>query len=512
HYPFENKELFEKTYPADFISEGVDQTRGWFYSLLAISTLLFNKAPYKNVIVLGHVQDANGQKMSKSKGNVVDPFDALKTHGADAIRWYFYSNSAPWLPNRYHDAAVTEGQRKFMGTLWNTYAFFVLYANIDNFDASKYALEYDKLGVMDRWMISRLNTVVKTADELLGNYKITETARVLQSFVDEMSNWYVRRSRERFWAKGMEQDKINAYMTLYTALVTLCKVAAPMIPFMTEDIYQNLVRSVDKTAPESIHLCDYPVANEAWICPDMEAEMDAVLQVVVLGRNCRNTANIKNRQPIAAMYVKADCALDEEYKAIVADELNVREVRMADSVKQFLSYSFKPQLKTVGPKYGKHLNAIRGALASLNGAAAMDELEATGELKLELGDVTIALTRDDLLIESSQTAGYESCTDNGVTVVLDTTLTPELIEEGFVREIISKVQTMRKESDFQVTDHIAVYVFGNAKIEEIFRNNEATIRAEILADAVEYTEPTAEEHGKEWNINGEKVTLGVKVL
>ncbi|MBQ1272876.1 MAG: isoleucine--tRNA ligase, partial [Clostridia bacterium] len=512
HYPFENKEIFDKTFPADFISEGVDQTRGWFYSLLAISTLLFNKAPYKNVIVLGHVQDADGQKMSKSKGNAVDPFDALQKHGADAIRWYFYSNSAPWLPNRFHHAAVTEGQRKFMGTLWNTYAFFVLYANIDGFDASKYTLDYDKLSVMDKWMISKLNTLIKTSDDYMSNYKITEVARVMQSFVDDMSNWYVRRSRERFWAKGMEQDKINAYMTLYTVLTTFCKLAAPLVPFITEDIYQNLVRSIDKTAPESIHLCDYPVANDAWINPDMEAEMDEVLQVVTLGRNCRNAANIKNRQPIAAMYVKGDRELGEEYKAIVADELNIREVRIADSVKQFLSYSFKPQLKTVGPKYGKYLNAIRTALTELNGSAAMDELETNGCLKLNLEGAEIVLAPEDLLIESAQTEGYESCTDNGITVVLDTTLTPELIEEGFVREIISKVQTMRKESGFEVTDHIAVYVFGNDTIANLFRNNEATIQGEVLADEVQYTEPSAEEHAKQWNINGEKVTLGVKVI
>ncbi len=512
HYPFENQDIFEKTFPADFISEGVDQTRGWFYSLLAISTLLFNKAPYKNVIVLGHVQDADGQKMSKSKGNAVDPFDALNQHGADAIRWYFYSNSAPWLPNRFHHGAVTEGQRKFMGTLWNTYAFFVLYANIDGFDATKYTLDYDKLSVMDKWMISKLNTLIKTCDEYMSNYKITEVSRVMQSFVDDMSNWYVRRSRERFWAKGMEQDKINAYMTLYTVLVTFCKLAAPLVPFVTEDIYQNLVRSIDKSAPESIHLCDYPVANEAWIHPDMEAEMDEVLQVVTLGRNCRNAANIKNRQPIAAMYVKADRELGEEYKAIVADELNVREVRIAESVKQFLSYSFKPQLKTVGPKYGKYLNAIRTALTELNGAEAMDELEANGCLKLNLDGVEILLGKEDLLVESAQTAGYESCTDNGITVVLDTTLTPELIEEGFVREIISKIQTMRKDSGFEVTDHIAVYTFGNDKIAELFRNNEATIKAEVLADAVEYAEPGENEHAKAWSINGEKVTLGVKVI
>ncbi len=512
HYPFENKDVFDKTFPADFISEGVDQTRGWFYSLLAISTLLFNKAPYKNVIVLGHVQDAEGQKMSKSKGNAVDPFDALQKHGADAIRWYFYSNSAPWLPNRYHDGAVTEGQRKFMGTLWNTYAFFVLYANIDNFDATKYTLDYDKLNVMDKWMISKLNSLIQTVDGLMGEYKITEVSRTMQNFVDEMSNWYVRRSRERFWAKGMEQDKINAYMTLYTVLTEFCKLAAPLVPFVTEDIYQNLVKSINAEAPESIHLCDYPVANPAYINREMEAEMEEVLQVVTLGRNCRNAANIKNRQPIAAMYVKAEVELSEEYKAIVAEELNVREVRLADSVKQFLSYSFKPQLKTVGPKYGKFLNAIRGALSDINGSAAMDELEETGALKLNLEGNEIVLTKEDLLIESAQTPGYESCTDYGVTVVLDTTLTEELIEEGFVREIVSKIQTMRKDSGFEVTNRIAVYTYGNDKIEALFQKNGAQIMAEVLAEDILYTQPGEEEHAKEWNINGEKVTLGVKVI
>ncbi|MBP3300248.1 MAG: isoleucine--tRNA ligase [Clostridia bacterium] len=512
HYPFENKDVFEKTFPADFISEGVDQTRGWFYSLLAISTLLFNKAPYKNVIVLGHVQDANGQKMSKSKGNAVDPFDALAKHGADAIRWYFYSNSAPWLPNRYHDGAVTEGERKFMGTLWNTYAFFVLYANIDGFDATKYTLDYDKLSIMDKWMISKLNTLIQNVDDCMANYKITETARVMQTFVDEMSNWYVRRSRERFWAKGMEQDKINAYMTLYTVLVTFCKLAAPMIPFMTEDIYRNLVCSIDKNAPVSVHLCDFPVANAAWINAELEAEMEEVLQVVTLGRNCRNTANIKNRQPIAKMFVKSDRPLSDDCKAIVADELNVREVRNAENVKQFLSYSFKPQLKTVGPKYGKYLNAIRTALAEIDGSAAMDELEANECLKLNLQDAEIILSREDLLIDSAKVEGYESCSDSGVTVVLDTTLTPELIEEGFARELISKIQTMRKDSGFEVTDHIALYAFGNAKIEEILKNNEAFIKGEVLADAVRYEEPAAEQHAKSWNINGETVTLGVQVI
>ena len=405
HYPFENKELFEQQFPANFISEAVDQTRGWFYSLLAESTLLFNKAPYKNVIVLGHVQDENGQKMSKSKGNAVDPFDALNKYGADAIRWYFYINSAPWLPNRFHGKAVVEGQRKFMSTLWNTYAFFVLYADIDNFDPTKYELNYDQLPVMDKWLLSRLNTTVQAVDNDLANYKIPEAARALQEFVDEMSNWYVRRSRERFWAKGMEQDKINAYMTLYHALVTIAKTAAPMIPFMTEDIYQNLVRSVDKDAPESIHLCDFPTVNEAWIDKDLEADMKELLEIVVLGRACRNTANIKNRQPIGTMYVKAEKKMSEFYTDIIADELNVKEVKFADDVESFISYSFKPQLRTVGPKYGKLLGGIRQALTDINGTAAMNELRTNGVLKLDINGNDVELTEEDLLIETAQTEG-----------------------------------------------------------------------------------------------------------
>ena len=441
HYPFENKDLFEQQFPAQFISEAVDQTRGWFYSLLAESTLLFNKAPYQNVIVLGHVQDENGQKMSKSKGNAVDPFDALQTYGADAIRWYFYINSAPWLPNRFHGKAVQEGQRKFMSTLWNTYAFFVLYANIDEFDATKYTLDYDKLSVMDKWLLSKLNTVIQTVDDNLNNYRIPEAARALQEFVDDMSNWYVRRSRERFWAKGMEQDKINAYMKLYTSLVTISKVAAPMIPFMTEDIYQNLVRSIDKDAPESIHLCDFPVANKEWIDKDLEANMDHLLNVVVMGRACRNTANIKNRQPIAAMYIKAPYELSEYFTAIIADELNVKEVKFTDNIESFISYSFKPQLKTVGPKYGKLLNGIRKTLSELDGNKAMAELRANGELKLDIDGNEVVLSEGDLLIETAQMEGYVTESDNDIAVVLDTNLTPELIEEGFVREIISKIHS-----------------------------------------------------------------------
>ena len=510
HYPFENKELFEQQFPANFISEAVDQTRGWFYSLLAESTLLFNKAPYKNVIVLGHVQDENGQKMSKSKGNAVDPFDALNKYGADAIRWYFYINSAPWLPNRFHGKAVVEGQRKFMSTLWNTYAFFVLYADIDNFDPTKYELNYDQLPVMDKWLLSRLNTTVQAVDNDLANYKIPEAARSLQEFVDEMSNWYVRRSRERFWAKGMEQDKINAYMTLYHALVTIAKTAAPMIPFMTEDIYQNLVRSVDKDAPESIHLCDFPTVNEAWIDKDLEADMKELLEIVVLGRACRNTANIKNRQPIGTMYVKAEKKMSEFYTDIIADELNVKEVKFADDVESFISYSFKPQLRTVGPKYGKLLGGIRQALTDINGTAAMNELRTNGVLKLDINGNDVELTEEDLLIETAQTEGYVSESDGETSVVLDTNLTPELIEEGFVREIISKIQTMRKEAGFEVMDKIVVYAHGNDKIQDVMKAHEDEIKSEVLADEMVLGETDG--YVKEWNINKEAVTMGVKKL
>ncbi len=510
HYPFENKDIFEKQFPADFISEAVDQTRGWFYSLLAISTLIFDKAPYKNVIVLGHVQDENGQKMSKSKGNAVDPFDALAEHGADAIRWYFYSNSAPWLPNRFHKDAVTEGQRKFMGTLWNTYAFFVLYANIDKFDATKYTLEYDKLSVMDKWLLSKLNTLVKTVDENLENYKITETARVLQDFVDELSNWYVRRSRERFWVKGMPQDKINAYMTLYTALVTFAKIAAPMIPFMTEDIYQNLVRSIDKDAPESIHLCDFPTWDAKYIDEALEANMEEVLDIVVLGRSCRNAANIKNRQPIGKMYVKAENALDEFFRQIIEEELNIKTVEFTEDVKNFTSYSFKPQLRTLGPKMGSKIGALRGYLAEVDGNAAMDELNENGVLKVTLDGMEFAIETDDLLIETAQMPGYESASDKGITVALDTNLTEELLEEGFVREIISKIQTMRKDSGFEVMDHIRIYEAGNDKVKAILEKNAETIKEEVLCEEIVFD--TEKDTGKEWNINGEKVKLAVEKL
>ncbi len=518
HYPFENKEMFEKNFPADFISEAVDQTRGWFYSLLAISTLIFEKSPYKNVIVLGHVQDENGQKMSKSKGNAVDPFDTLAEHGADAVRWYFYINSALWLPNRFHSGAVTEGQRKFMGTFWNTYAFFVLYANIDEFDATKYTLDYDKLPVMDKWMLSKLNSLIKTVDNHLESYRITEAARLLDDFVDEMSNWYVRRSRERFWAKGMEQDKINAYMTLYTTLVTLAKVSAPFIPYMTEDIYRNLVVKIDSSAPESIHLCEYPSYKEEYIDKELEKNMEALLDVVVLGRACRNTAGIKNRQPIGTMYVKADYSYTDEkgekaeglpsfYLNIIEEELNVKKVVFTQDVRNFTSYSFKPQLKTLGPKFGKQIGAIREILAGLNGNEAMDEVNSAGKLKITLEGAEAFLEKDDLLIEAAQTEGFVSDSDKGITVVLETNLTPELIEEGFVREIISKLQTMRKDAGFEVMDHILVYQDGNEVIRGIFERNMEEIKSEVLAEEITLGETKG--FIKEWNINGENVTLGV---
>ena len=510
HYPFENKELFEQQFPAQFISEAVDQTRGWFHSLMAESTLLFNKAPYENVIVLGHVQDENGQKMSKSKGNAVDPFDALESYGADAIRWYFYINSAPWLPNRFHGKAVMEGQRKFMGTLWNTYAFFVLYANIDNFDASKYTLEYDKLPVMDKWLLSRLNSTVKAVDEHLDNYRIPEAARALDTFVDEMSNWYVRRGRERFWAKGMEQDKINAYMTLYTALVTIAKTAAPMIPFMTEDIYLNLVKSVDEGAPESIHLCDFPTVNDAWIDTELEANMEHVLKAVVMGRACRNNASIKNRQPVGKMFIKAPFALDEFYQEIIRDELNVKEVVFTDDVREFTSYTFKPQLRTVGPKYGKQLGGIQKTLAAIDGNAAMDDLKANGCIAFDVDGVEVKLAEEDLLIDIAHKEGYVTEADNVATVVLDTNLTEELIEEGFVYEIISKIQTMRKEADFEVMDHIRVSLNDNAKLAALAEKNADTICSKVLAD--ELTTDKDYVVTKDWNVNGEQVVISLEKM
>ncbi len=508
HYPFENKEYFEKHFPAQFISEAVDQTRGWFYSLMAISTLLFNKAPFENVIVMGHVQDENGQKMSKSKGNAVDPFEALGKHGADAIRWYFYSNSAPWLPNRYQDKAVTEGQRKFLGTLWNTYAFYVLYANIDNFNPMEYSMDYNQLSAMDKWLLSKMNTMIQTVDDALGHYRIPEAARALEDFVDEMSNWYVRRNRERYWAKGMEQDKINAYLTLYSALVNTCKAAAPMIPFMTEEIYRNIVVKVDPSAPESIHLCLFPEADQSRIDPDLEKDMDEVLKIVVMGRACRNAANIKNRQPIAKMYVKAADVLPEYFTDIICDELNVKQIEFTDDVSAFTSYTFKPQMKTVGPKYGKLLNQIRQILPGLDGNKAMQELKETGALKLEIDGTEVLLKEEDLLIESAQAEGYVSENGGNITVVLDTKLTPELIEEGYVRELVSKIQTMRKEAGFEVMDKICVSMTGNEKLAGVMKKAEQTVLREVMADRAEYGKLSG--YTKEWDINGEKVTLGVE--
>ena len=509
HYPFENEELFKAQFPADFISEAVDQTRGWFYSLLAISTLIFDQAPFKNVIVMGHVQDKDGQKMSKSKGNAVDPMEALNQHGADAIRWYFYTSSAPWLPKRFHDGAVTEGQRKFMGTLWNTYAFFVLYANIDEFDATKYTLEYDKLSVMDKWLLSKLNLVVKGVDSNLAAYRIPEAARLLEEFVDDMSNWYVRRSRERFWAKGMPQDKINAYMTLYTALVTISKAAAPMIPFMTEQIYRNLVCSIDSSAPISVHLCDFPEVQEEYIDTDLENYMETVLKVVVMGRACRNGANIKNRQPIGQMFVKSEVVLPEYYQSIISDELNVKKITFTDDVRNFTSYSFKPQMRTVGPKYGKLLGKIKGLLANLDGNSAMDELNASGALKFDVDGTEVVLTKEDLLIDTAQISGFVSEQDKNITVVLDTNLTPELVKEGMLREVASKIQTMRKEADFQVTDHIIIYVADNAEMEALMTEHAEEVKGYVLAD--EIVTGSMDGYSKSWNVNGHKVTLGVKV-
>ena len=508
HYPFENKEIFEERYPADFISEAVDQTRGWFYSLLAISTLLFDNSSYQNVIVLGHVQDKDGKKMSKSKGNAVDPMDALNKHGADAIRWYFYENSAPWLPNRFHDDAVQEGQRKFMGTLWNTYAFYVLYANIDNFDATRYKLEYDKLSVMDKWVLSRLNTLIKTVDTNLANYKVTETAKALQEFVDELSNWYVRRSRERFWAKEMTQDKINAYMTLYTALITVIKLAAPMVPFITESIYRNLVCSVDDKAPISVHLTDFPVANEAFIDAELEKNMELVLEVVVLGRAARNAANIKNRQPIGNIFVKADRELADFFKEIVAGELNVKHVEFKEDMEEYLSYTLKPQFKVLGPKVGKQISEVKAALLTIDGAKAKEELDKTGKLKLSLKSGEVELIPEDIEIIMSQTDGFATQHYGKVTIALETTLTPELVEEGFVREIISKLQTMRKENGFEVTDRITVFAAGNDKLTDILSRNEDMVKSIVLCNGITYG--STDGFIKEWNINGENITLGVK--
>lgn len=507
HYPFENKEIFDQNFPADFISEAIDQTRGWFYTLMAISTLLFDKAPYKNVIVLGHVQDKDGKKMSKHKGNVVDPWAVLDKQGADAIRWYFYINSSPWLPNRFYEEAVNEGQRKFMGTLWNTYAFFVLYANIDNFDPNNYTLEYDKLQPMDKWILSKLNSLIKFIDEGLDNYKLTETSRAMSEFVDELSNWYVRRSRERFWGKDMPQDKVNAYMTLYTVLVTLTKLSAPFTPFIAESIYQNLVCNVSKDQPESVHLCDFPTYDEKLIDKKLEEDMDSVLSIVVAGRAGRNTANIKNRQPIGNMFVKSNNNLDNMFINIIKEELNIKNIEFKDDISDFTSYSFKPQLRTLGKKYGKLIPSISNYLKENDGIKLMSELKQNGSIKFTIDNENIELSEDDLLIETAQMEGYVSESDKNITIVLDTNLTPELLEEGFVREIISKIQTMRKEAEFEVLDKITVYHNGNENIANIISKNIEQIKEDVLANDI-LSGPT-DGYTKEWNINGEKVTLSV---
>lgn len=510
HYPFENKELFESQFPADFISEAVDQTRGWFYSLLAISTLLFDKAPFKNVLVQGLVQDENGQKMSKSKGNAVDPMEALQKFGADPLRWYFYTNSAPWLPSRFHEKAVIEGQKKFFSTLWNTYAFYVLYANIDSFDPTKYQLDRCALTVMDRWLLSRLNTAVKGVDENLSAYKVPEAARVLQDFVDELSNWYVRRSRERFWAQGMEEDKVAAYMTLYTALVTTARIAAPMAPFMTEEIYRNLVCSVDKDAPESVHLCRWPAYDAGRVDPQLEQDMDEVLKVVTLGRAARNLANRKNRQPLSCLYTDANAGLGELYQEIIKQELNVKDLQFLSDMSQFISYTFKPQLRLLGQKFGKKLGEVRTALQNLDGAAAKKQLDETGSLTLTLSDGEVSLTAEEVLIDTAQKEGFTSVSDRGLTVVLDTTLTPELEEEGFVREIVSKLQSMRKDAGFHVTDHIQVYHQGSEKIAQVLKDHEASILSDVLGEACHQDQ--LDGYTAQWDINGETTTFGVKKL
>ena len=502
HYPFENKELFHKHFPAQFISEAIDQTRGWFYTLMAISTLLFDKSPFENCLVLGHVQDKDGQKMSKHKGNVVDPWQVLDNQGADAVRWYFCASSSPWLPTRFYPEGISEYQRKFIGTFWNTYAFYVLYADIDDFNPMDYKLEYDKLSQMDKWALSKLNTLVKTVDELMTDYKVTESARAIQDFTDELSNWYVRRSRDRFWANGMKQDKINAYMTLYTCLVTLAKVCAPFVPFMTEEIYQNLVTNLDKTAPESIHLCDFPVANEDYIDEKLEENMETVLKIVTLGRACRNVSGMKNRQVLSKAYVESKKKLDENYYYIIKEELNVKELEFVDDASSFVSYNVKPNLKTVGPKFGAILPKINQMLRMGDGTAYVRELKENGKVVLEIGEAKVELLEEDLLIETTKSEKYISMQEDDMIVVLNIELTPELIEEGFVRELISKIQNLRKESGFEVQNHIEIYYSGNDKLAEIIEKNKNEIADDTLADKIE-----AGVGENELDINGEKVML-----
>ena len=507
HYPFENKDMFQRRYPANFISEAIDQTRGWFYTLSAIAACLFDSPAFLNCIVLGHVQDKEGRKMSKHIGNVVDPWVLLDNQGADAVRWYFYTSSMPWLPNRFSAEAVSESQRKYMGTFWNTYAFYILYADIDNFDPTRHKLVRDNLTPMDRWILSRLNTLIGHVEAYLDDLKMTEAGREMQDFMDDLSNWYVRRCRERYWGKDMTADKEAAYMTLYTVLKTMALISAPFTPFMSETMYQNMVRTVDKSAPESIHLCDWPHKDESFIDPELEANMAAVLDIVVLGRSARNAANIKNRQPVASMYVQGK-ALPDMYVSIIADELNVKEVRFVDDASSFISYRVKPQLKTLGPRYGKLLPKINQYLAGEGVGNAVVAAHNRGEnYKFDIDGTEISLAAEDVLVSTEENAGFVTVTEHDLSVVLDTNLTPELIEEGFVREIVSKVQTMRKEAGFEVTDHIVLSHHGNSLIESIFAKHGAEIAADTLADSIKLGSAG---YVKDWEINGESVTLGVE--
>ncbi len=509
HYPFENKDLFEKTFPADFISEAVDQTRGWFYTLLTISTILFGKAPFKNCIVLGHVNDKNGVKMSKHKGNVVDPWSVLDKQGADAVRWYFYTNSFPWIPSRFDGEAVSESQRKFQGTLWNTYAFFTLYADIDGYDPSKYDLKKCKLTLMDKWALSSLNTLVKKVNALLQDYEITTSARAIQDFSDALSNWYVRRGRDRYWGGGMTEDKAAAYTTLYTVLVTLCKLLAPYTPFMSEMMYQNLVPAFFKDAPESVHLCSYPEADEGMIDAELEHGMGDVLTVVNLGRAARGAGNIKNRQPLSELVVASENALDihDELKTVVLDELNVKNYRTVKSAEELVSYKLKPQLRTLGPKYGKQLKEITQFLNACNAAEVVKAVRGQGEVKIL--DASVTLTEEDLQIFTESAEGFAIAADRGVTVALDTRLTEELLMEGTERELVSKIQTMRKEAGFEVTDRIAVY-YENAEGRAEKALSKGAFKDDVLALKIQ--KGSSEGYTKALEVNGDKVTLTVVKL
>ncbi len=509
HYPFENKDKFEQNFPANFISEAIDQTRGWFYTLLAISTQVFGCSPFKNCLVLGHVQDAQGRKMSKHIGNVVDPWDVLNDQGADAVRWYFYAASAPWLPSRFSKANVSEYQRKFMGTLWNTYYFYTMYAEIDQFDPTKHDLKNVQLSLMDRWILSRLNTLIRGVDEDLDAYRITEATRKLSDFVDVLSNWYVRLGRERFWGKGMEGDKEAAFVTLYTVLSTLTKLIAPFTPFLAESIYQNIVRSVDVNAPESVHLCDYPVCDESLIDSEAERQMAAVETVVQLGRACRNLSNLKVRQPLTTLYISG-ADFGKAYKALVEDELNVKNVMFINDAGQFVNYDLKPNFMTLKSRYGRFLGRMRGELQKLNGADVVRAFENGETVTLVMDDTPIVLSKEDVLVEAIKKEGFTSQVDGKLTVVLDTQLTDELIEEGYAREFISKVQTMRKDAGFEVTDRIVICASCSEKLKAALDKHSAMIKAGVLADELLYTAADNCESIKEHDINGENATIGVK--